>query len=79
MSALIRDSALGQLIRYVTKNKVLLYPEERSDFHCPLSYRSNEGEGPHVTSTTAIPDETPEQDIDLGLVRHSHGPDRFGE
>lgn len=64
MSALFRDSALGQLIRYATKNKVLLYPEERLDFQCPLSYRSNEGEGPQATSTTATPDETPEQDIE---------------
>lgn len=64
MSALVRDSALGQIIRYATKNKVLLYPEERPDFQCPLSYRSNEGEGPQATSITATPDETPEQDIE---------------
>lgn len=63
MSALFRDSALGQLIRYATKNKVLLYPEERPDFQCPLSYRSNEGEGSQATSTTANPDKTPEHDI----------------
>lgn len=41
MSALFRDSALGQLIRYATKNKVLLYPEERPDFQCPSHYRNN--------------------------------------
>lgn len=67
MSALIRDSALGQLIRYATKNKVLLYPEERPDFQCPLSYRGNEREGPQATSTIATPDETPEQDIEKTL------------
>lgn len=38
MSALLRDSALGQLIRLATKNKVLLYPEERSGFQCPKHY-----------------------------------------
>lgn len=43
MSALIRDSALGQLIRYATNNKVLLYPEERPDFQCPSHYRNNAG------------------------------------
>lgn len=64
MSALFRDSALGQLIRYATKNKVLLYPEERPDFRCPSSYRSNERDGPQATSTTATPNETPEQDIE---------------
>ena len=30
---LFRESAVGQLIRYATKNKYLLYPEEREDFH----------------------------------------------
>lgn len=38
MSALLRDSALGQLIRFATKNKTLLYPEERADFQCPHNY-----------------------------------------
>ena len=38
MSALLRDSALGQLIRFATNNKVLLYPEERPDFQCPYHY-----------------------------------------
>lgn len=64
MSALFRDSALGQLIRYATKNKVLLYPEERQDFQCPSSYRSNKGDGSPATPTSATPDEPPEQDIE---------------
>ncbi|KAI9805006.1 MAG: hypothetical protein M1833_006309 [Piccolia ochrophora] len=38
MSDLLRDTALGQLIRFVTRNKVLLYPEERADFQCPSCY-----------------------------------------
>lgn len=38
MSALLRDSALGQLIRLATKNRALLYPEERADFQCPYCY-----------------------------------------
>lgn len=41
MSALFRDSALGQLVRYATNNKLLLYPEERPDFQCPSHYRNN--------------------------------------
>lgn len=44
MSALLRDSALGQLIRLATKNKVLLYPEERSDFQCPGHYSHPTGQ-----------------------------------
>ena len=38
MAALIRDSTLGQIIRWGTGNKVLQYPEERPDFQCPMSY-----------------------------------------
>jgi DHA1 family multidrug resistance protein-like MFS transporter len=38
MSHLIRDAPLGQLIRYVTNNKVLQYPEEQPDFVCPDYY-----------------------------------------
>ncbi|KAF7189217.1 Caffeine resistance protein 5 [Pseudocercospora fuligena] len=42
MEALIRDAPLGQLIRYITKNRVLLYPEERPDFQCPMCYTQPE-------------------------------------
>ena len=43
MAELIRDAPVGQLIRYVTRNKMLLYPEERSDFQCPASYADADG------------------------------------
>jgi DHA1 family multidrug resistance protein-like MFS transporter len=29
---LLRESAAGQILRYVTGNRVLLYPEEKGDF-----------------------------------------------
>jgi DHA1 family multidrug resistance protein-like MFS transporter len=29
---ILRDSAVGQLARYVTGNRILLYPEERTDY-----------------------------------------------
>jgi DHA1 family multidrug resistance protein-like MFS transporter len=38
MSDLLRESALGQLIRLVTRNKILQYPEEKADFELPASY-----------------------------------------
>jgi MFS transporter, DHA1 family, multidrug resistance protein len=38
MATIIRDSPLGQIIRFVTRNRVLLYPEERADFKLPDSY-----------------------------------------
>ncbi|KAH0846499.1 hypothetical protein AYO21_10148 [Fonsecaea monophora] len=41
MSALLRDAPVGQVIRYVTRNKYFQYPEERSDFVLPESYQSH--------------------------------------
>ena len=38
MSDLIRDAPIGQLIRWVTGNRVLLYPEEKPGFECPACY-----------------------------------------
>lgn len=44
MSALIRDAPIGQIIRYVTNNRVLQYPEERSDFQLPATYKQLMGQ-----------------------------------
>ncbi|GAB7352743.1 hypothetical protein MBLNU459_g3095t1 [Dothideomycetes sp. NU459] len=38
MLDIIRDAPVGQLIRFLTSNKVLQYPEERPDFECPHCY-----------------------------------------
>ena len=47
MLDIIRDAPIGQIIRYVSGNRVLLYPEERPDFVCPKSYNSgSEGNDP---------------------------------
>lgn len=35
MSSLIRDAPVGQLIRLITRNSFLKYPEEKSDFSLP--------------------------------------------
>jgi DHA1 family multidrug resistance protein-like MFS transporter len=40
MAAIIRDAPLGQIIRWITKNKVLQYPEERPDFELPATYNA---------------------------------------
>ena len=42
MSDIIREAPLGQLIRWVTGNKFLKYPEEEADFQCPKCYRDPE-------------------------------------
>ncbi|KAH8804713.1 multidrug transporter [Xylogone sp. PMI_703] len=35
MADLIRDAPLGQLLRYITRNRILLYPEEKPGFELP--------------------------------------------
>jgi MFS transporter, DHA1 family, multidrug resistance protein len=42
MSDLLRDVLVGQLIRWVTKCKVLEYPEEVPGFDCPTIYTVGE-------------------------------------
>lgn len=38
MAAVIRDAPLGQLVRYLTKNKYFQYPEEKPDFELPATW-----------------------------------------
>lgn len=38
--SLIRDAPVGQLIRWITKNRVLRYPEEMPDFVLPPEYQN---------------------------------------
>ncbi|KAK3071364.1 hypothetical protein LTR53_008769 [Teratosphaeriaceae sp. CCFEE 6253] len=38
MADLLRDAPIGQLLRYITGNKILLYPEEKPGYQCPASY-----------------------------------------
>ena len=40
MSDLLREAPLGQLIRFITRNKMLKYPEELPDFQLPESYNT---------------------------------------
>jgi DHA1 family multidrug resistance protein-like MFS transporter len=44
MSNIIRDAPIGQLIRYVTGNKVFQYPEEKPDFVLPNYYLHTDAE-----------------------------------
>ncbi|KAH7074427.1 major facilitator superfamily domain-containing protein [Paraphoma chrysanthemicola] len=57
MSALIRDAPIGQIIRYVTGNRYLLYPEEQPDFQIPAAYNRHTRPLPKrlSTSSTAAP------------------------
>lgn len=52
---LIRDAPIGQLLRWVTHNKILLYPEERADFQLPTGYRTADAVHEKTTSSVASP------------------------
>lgn len=55
MADIIRDAPLGQILRFVTGNRVLLYPEERPDFELPASYTTllNSSEKTEIRPTTS--------------------------
>ena len=57
---LIRDAPIGQVIRYITRNKVLLYPEERADFQCPMSYAEPDAAAKAQKEALASPSSTSE-------------------
>ncbi|KAE9377604.1 MFS general substrate transporter [Stipitochalara longipes BDJ] len=40
MTDLFREAPLGQAIRFISRNKLLKYPEERADFVVPVQYLS---------------------------------------
>lgn len=71
MTDLIRDAPIGQLIRWVTNNRVLLYPEEKPDFQCPTCYADPEVAAKaqrsqltsHTNTNASLPEkEDPEKD-----------------
>jgi MFS transporter, DHA1 family, multidrug resistance protein len=41
---IIRDAPVGQLLRWLTGNRVLQYPEELPGFQCPTCYKDGEHE-----------------------------------
>ena len=53
MLDLWRDAPFGQLVRYLTRNKVFRYPEEEPDFQCPSTY-SVEGKLPPTVISRSV-------------------------
>ena len=47
MKNLVRDAPFGQLVRYLTDNRILKYPEEEPGFQCPESYITRKGLSRH--------------------------------
>jgi DHA1 family multidrug resistance protein-like MFS transporter len=54
MADILRDAPLGQIIRWVTKNRLLPYPEELPNFELPATYNAmlnSSGKAPHPIRT----------------------------
>jgi len=62
----LRDAPLGQIIRYITGNRVLLYLEERPEFELPKSYTDST---PPDTSANVSGSTTPQVDDENNLER----------
>jgi DHA1 family multidrug resistance protein-like MFS transporter len=58
-SELFRDAPIGQLLRWATGNRILLYPEERPDFQLPTGYRPYDPVHEKRTSSVASPTSAP--------------------
>ncbi|KAL9012796.1 MAG: hypothetical protein Q9173_002460 [Seirophora scorigena] len=67
MADLLRDSALGFIVRLITRNKLLPYEEDRQGCQLPESYRHIYGETPN-SHPGASPSETKAD------LEHSPGP-----
>jgi MFS transporter, DHA1 family, multidrug resistance protein len=72
MADIIREAPLGQMIRWVTGNKFLKYPEEEPDFQCPNCYRDPQS----AESLSSIEEEKPDLILaDSGVKKGAVGTD----
>ncbi|KAI9831972.1 MAG: hypothetical protein M1826_002700 [Phylliscum demangeonii] len=55
MTDLLREAALGQILRYVTGNRILRYPEEQASFQVPACYHLDDADAPPPSTTAARP------------------------
>src|SRR6187402_539263 len=75
MADIIRDSALGQLIRYATSNRYLQYVEERPGFTLPtpvapeVQEKLEEIEKDTESETATDSDSTSDSEINIDLER----------
>ena len=79
MFDLLRDAPLGQIIRYVTSNRVLLYPEERPGFELPKSY--TDGSPPNtladISGSTTPRIDSDENHLEQQVILGEQAPERI--
>ncbi|KAL9130365.1 MAG: hypothetical protein Q9217_001423 [Psora testacea] len=71
MSDLVREAPLGQLLRFITRNKILQYPEEEPGFELPVVYHTmlnSNGEKPPTHSRASS--EAPAKHEDMPHLQH---------
>ena len=56
MKDIIRDSTIGQLIRWINRNKALQYIEETPGFNCPNYYASSSGDNEFIPEQASDPE-----------------------
>ncbi|CAG8930861.1 unnamed protein product [Penicillium salamii] len=79
MADLIRDTPLGQISRYLTGNRVFLYPDELPGFQCPsfLNDNSDKPDKAVASTNTRIPSiDDPEEGV-ASQVKAKAAPSRY--
>ena len=61
MAEFFRESPLGQIIRLMTGNKVLKYPEEKDDFICPNHYHESGPRKGDLSGTSSASNSIPSE------------------
>jgi len=61
MFDVLRDAPLGQIVRYLSGDKLFLYPEERPDFVLPPTYTQTFTPGDSTAVSTPVGLSTPEE------------------
>ena len=67
MSDLIREAPIGQLLRFLTKNKILKYPEELPGFQLPETYNTILNAPDSEKLAPSRSDSEPNEKVDKGV------------
>ncbi|KAJ9628578.1 hypothetical protein H2203_002479 [Taxawa tesnikishii (nom. ined.)] len=75
MADIIRDAPVGQLIRYVTRNRYLKYPEEREGWKCPRCYAEPDSKASLPSEGNHVPaDKEPHTEPEFPLDSPAESP-----
>jgi DHA1 family multidrug resistance protein-like MFS transporter len=79
MTELLRESALGQIIRYFSGNRLLLYPEEVPGFQIPFERMTHERKISEINKEIDVDSELPTpaveevEELDRAVTAEDHG------